>query len=434
MKISCCIIGKNEVEDISNCIKSVIDKVYEVIYVDTGSTDGTVELVKKEFPKVKVFHYKWNDDFAAARNYGIKKAKGDFLFYLDCDEEFVGEFPISLAKGVYNFEIRNLHDDGNYVVSVCSRLISNEKGVGFKGKIHEIFESPIVKLPIYRYNHGFIAHYGYQQKYRDKKNKSQRNIDALTKDYNEGASSQNCFYLGQEYFILKNYEKARELATEGINRISSDAALDQTFKPLLYHLYIGSSIELQDHDSIDLFENCMLEKSNNPECYIALLQYYLKLEDEYKILRYAFQALKNVNAESLPVKFVDKNIKFVPYLALARYYIVSKKDNLMGLYFLELAYGSGANDPKVLADIYTLLPKCERNIIKWEQYNEMLYEAIKDQRLIKDRIGYLCASKDLEKNKQGIQIANQMNTAEENEKLRNHLIRMNRMDLVELLK
>jgi len=139
MKISCCIIGKNEIDDIGNCLKSVYDKVYEIIYVDTGSEDGTLEYVKENFPKVKTYFYKWNNDFSAARNFSIRRAKGDFLFYLDCDEEFVGEFPKSLAKGVYNFEIRNLNDSGGYVGSVCSRLIAKEKGVCFKGKIHEIF-------------------------------------------------------------------------------------------------------------------------------------------------------------------------------------------------------------------------------------------------------------------------------------------------------
>jgi len=433
MKISCCMIGKNEVNDVSNAIRSVIDKVYEVIFVDTGSTDGTVELIKKEFPKVKVYHYQWNDDFGAARNYGVSKAKGDFLFYIDCDEEFIGEFPTSLGKGIYNFEIKNIHDDGNYVVSVCSRLISNEKGVKFKGKIHEIFDSPNVKLPIYKFNYGHIVHYGYLSSHREKKNKSERNITALIKEHAEKPTTQNCFYLGQEYFIVKNYEKAVQLALEGINLVT-DNPLDKTFSPLLYHLYLSCLVEADDEIGILAFEDDMIHNANNPECYIVLLQYYLKKDKEGKVLRYAFQSLKNINADSLPVKFIQKNITYVPYLALARYYILNKKDKLMGLYFLELAFGSGANDIQILSDIYNLLPKCERNLEKWEHYNTLLYNMTKDEKLIKDRIGYLCASKDLEKNKIGIEIANKMNTPEENEKLKQHLLRMNREDLVLLLK
>lgn len=432
MKISCCIIGKNEVNDIGRCIKSVIDKVYEVIYVDTGSDDGTLEYVKTNFPSVKTFFYKWNDDFSSARNHGLRKAKGDFLFYLDCDEEFVGEFPENMAKGIHNFEIRNVNDNGSYVVSVCSRMISNVKGVCFKGKIHEIFDSPQVKLPIFKFNSGYILHYGYQNSYRDKKDKSNRNIISLTKELENNPDPSIYFYLGNEYFITKDYEKAKDLSLKGINILEDNIPLHDTFKPLLYHLYVISCTHLELEDEIEIFESEMLAKSENPECNIVLLQHYLKKENEAKILYHAFQCLKWVNAKSLPVKFIEKNITYVPYLALAKYY--SDKDRLMALYFLEMAYGSGMNDIKVLADIYNLIPKCERNINKWEHYHKLLTEQVHDEKLIKDSIGFLIASEHLEKNKQGIEVANKYNTKEENEKLKTHLEKMGRKDLIQLMK
>ena len=62
MKISVCIITKNEEEYIEKCIESVYGIAYEIIILDTGSTDKTKEIVKK-FDKVKLFEITWKNDF-----------------------------------------------------------------------------------------------------------------------------------------------------------------------------------------------------------------------------------------------------------------------------------------------------------------------------------------------------------------------------------
>ena len=71
-KLSLCMIVKNEEEVLENCLKSVEGVVDEIIVVDTGSTDRTIEIAKSF--DAKVYNYEWNNDFAAARNYSLKKA------------------------------------------------------------------------------------------------------------------------------------------------------------------------------------------------------------------------------------------------------------------------------------------------------------------------------------------------------------------------
>lgn len=56
----------------------------QIIVVDTGSTDSSVEIAKRY---ADVYFYKWRNDFAAARNYAISKAKCDYLMWLDCDDD-----------------------------------------------------------------------------------------------------------------------------------------------------------------------------------------------------------------------------------------------------------------------------------------------------------------------------------------------------------
>lgn len=84
MKISACIIVKNEEELLPKCLESIKDLVNEIIIVDTGSTDKTKEIAEEH--GAKIFDYEWDDDFSAARNYAISKATGDWIFTIDADE------------------------------------------------------------------------------------------------------------------------------------------------------------------------------------------------------------------------------------------------------------------------------------------------------------------------------------------------------------
>jgi len=82
--LSLCMIVKNEEEYLQECLASVEDVVDEIILVDTGSTDRTVEIAGQF--DAEVHHIPWNDDFAAARNESIKHASGDWILQLDADE------------------------------------------------------------------------------------------------------------------------------------------------------------------------------------------------------------------------------------------------------------------------------------------------------------------------------------------------------------
>lgn len=82
--ISLCLIAKNEEEVIGRCIESVIDIIDEIIVVDTGSTDKTIEVAEKY--GAKIYNFTWIDDFAAARNYSFSKASKEYIFWLDADD------------------------------------------------------------------------------------------------------------------------------------------------------------------------------------------------------------------------------------------------------------------------------------------------------------------------------------------------------------
>ncbi len=90
------IIAKDEEKNLPILINSVKDCVDEIYVVDTGSTDSTVEVAKRLGCKVE--HFKWIDDFSAARNYSFQFGKTAFQLWLDCDDELKGQDQFKLWR------------------------------------------------------------------------------------------------------------------------------------------------------------------------------------------------------------------------------------------------------------------------------------------------------------------------------------------------
>ena len=87
--ISQCMIVKNEEKNIRRALSWGKDIMCEQIVVDTGSSDRTVEIAREM--GAKIFSFPWINDFAAAKNFAIDQAKGDWIAFLDADESFTPE-------------------------------------------------------------------------------------------------------------------------------------------------------------------------------------------------------------------------------------------------------------------------------------------------------------------------------------------------------
>ena len=83
-KLSVCIIVKNEEENLKKCLLALLAFPFEIVVVDTGSADRTVEVAKRYTEQV--YDFAWCDDFAAAKNFAIQKASNDLVLVLDSDE------------------------------------------------------------------------------------------------------------------------------------------------------------------------------------------------------------------------------------------------------------------------------------------------------------------------------------------------------------
>jgi glycosyltransferase involved in cell wall biosynthesis len=141
-RISLCMIVKNEEACLGRCLKSVCDHVDEIIIVDTGSTDGTVEIAKSY--GARIYHHPWENDFSKHRNQSISYATGDWIFQLDADEELFPEDGSALRDIVrkgkadyYHCRFYDVNKDASvrgtfYLI----RLFRNGMGMSYARKVH----------------------------------------------------------------------------------------------------------------------------------------------------------------------------------------------------------------------------------------------------------------------------------------------------------
>src|SRR3972149_5420178 len=143
--VSLCMIVKNEETYLADSLKSAKPFVDEIIVVDTGSTDSTVEIAQAF--GAKVVHFPWRDDFAAARNESLRHATGDWVLVMDADERLTqgsGELIEGLSRApadIVGYIVKLLwpkEGDGGMVrLGWLTRLFRNWIGVEYRGIIHE---------------------------------------------------------------------------------------------------------------------------------------------------------------------------------------------------------------------------------------------------------------------------------------------------------
>lgn len=217
------LIVKNEEEYLEQCLESLkplLNQVpSELLIADTGSDDRTIEIAKRYTDKV--FTYKWENDFAKARNFVLNKAGGEWFMQIDADERLESaqamiEF-LNSEKSVYYNDIYVCFRDYLYDVEekfgevYRARLFRTQPGREYEGAIHET----VAVVGPKKYLDVLIYHYGYiKMKYTGKslRQKKGRNLPLLIKAVEQnGDDPRLLFHLAQEYIIEKQYEPAKKI-------------------------------------------------------------------------------------------------------------------------------------------------------------------------------------------------------------------------------
>lgn len=225
MKISAIYIAKDEATNIARSLDSVKDAVDELILVDTGSTDNTVEIFQSYGGKV--YHQPWQDDFSAPRNLALSKALGDWIVLLDADEYFSPETAINLrsilqnvsesAQGVLinlvNYD-KDTHKEQDSFYAL--RIVRNLPGLCYKGRIHESIAQELQLQPVARELLNII-HTGYSRSLS--KSKAERNLTILQSEIMDGRPEEELYtYLHEAYKGLGDTTKALHYAKLDIEK------------------------------------------------------------------------------------------------------------------------------------------------------------------------------------------------------------------------
>ncbi len=210
LKLSLCMIVRDEQDMLPRCLSAIAGAVDEIVIVDTGSTDATVEIARS-FGACVLFH-EWTGSFSEARNASFDAASGDWLIYLDADEVLVEEdIPLlrsltgrTWREAFYLSETNHTGDldDGTAVTHNALRVFRNRPEYRFEGRLHEQIAP---RLPGYlperlEATGVRIEHYGYLGTVRDSREKSRRNIELLRMQQAESQPTPFLHYnLGSEY-------------------------------------------------------------------------------------------------------------------------------------------------------------------------------------------------------------------------------------------
>lgn len=302
-RISACVITKNEAQNIQRCLQSLQNSVNEIIVVDTGSDDDTVKIA--ENMGARIFPYRWENDFSAARNYALTQASGAWIVFLDADEYIAAD----TVNNVRPF-IDRIH--GNRKIEAISCLMNNLEGIDgplrssnptirifrnspairYRGRIHEaVYKSgkPLRQISVTDRSI-VICHTGYTNKTIFAK--IQRNTELLEAEVKSGVIRELTYcYLSDGYWRNSEYEKAIEYAQQAIHsmrRLQSEI----DYKPYVY--LISSMTRLRTYSEQTVTASCneaLARFPHHPEIWLFQGLYFRSIGRCEQALASLLQAL-----------------------------------------------------------------------------------------------------------------------------------------------
>lgn len=227
--ISVCMIAKNEEEYLPACLDALAKTPWEIVFVDTGSSDRTKEIAGNYTNHI--YDFSWVNDFSKARNFSLKQASHDMVLIVDCDE-IAQEFDVShiesLVKSHPNdigriSRINTYTRDGNHFESKeqISRLF-NRQYYHYSGRIHEQVtpEGSTYSLPL------TFLHYGYNGDAETLQKKTNRNLNLLLQELEIAGKDPYILYqIGKSYYMQQNYTLACQYFAAGLE-FDLDPALE----------------------------------------------------------------------------------------------------------------------------------------------------------------------------------------------------------------
>lgn len=288
VRLSQCMIVKNEEKNIRKALEWGKGTVFEQIVVDTGSGDRTVEIAREM--GATVFHFTWIDDFSAAKNFAISKAKGNWIVFLDADEYYSEDSTKKIIPILMRIEngfdkkarvhavrssLVNLDDDGRvFSTGIQDRIFRNTSLLCYHNRIHETLYntdgSDVIVVDASK--ELMIYHTGYTIQVYQESGKLQRNIRMLKNEVAEYPNDYNAWsYLGDALFAVRLFDDAEQAYRCVINnadRVLSEPRKETAFCNFIKLKYLSNTGT--EEELLDIYNTAKLSGCVSPD-----LEYWL---------------------------------------------------------------------------------------------------------------------------------------------------------------
>ncbi|MHB8910069.1 MAG: glycosyltransferase [Syntrophales bacterium] len=294
--LSLCMIVKNEEKHLVKCLRSIRGIADEIVVVDTGSTDKTIDIATVF--GARVFNFPWTGDFSAARNHSLQQATGDWILMLDADEVIsprdFDELKALITKrssspAAYSIATRNYTRNvsvigwtanlGEYpeeagagwAASTKVRLFRRRSDLYFSNPVHELVEDSLNKagIPIRSCN-VVVHHYGKLDMERDTQKGEDYYLLGRMKYESDPTNVKYINELAKQAQVLNKHEEAVELWLKLLSFVESDQ-------------------ESPEYKEIARLSH----REPLPEIYIQLASAYLMLDRYAEALAAARKAMKS---------------------------------------------------------------------------------------------------------------------------------------------
>jgi len=426
-KLSICMIAKDEEKNLDRCLSSLkplLDNdIAELVFVDTGSTDNTINIAKKYTENIYI--HPWQGSFSEARNYNISLAKGEYIFIMDADEEIMKEEINKIIKefssdeykkyNTFSFKLKNFSDVECKKFSIMTQnlIFRNDGTFYYSGNVHN---QPIYKAPVKHLDVN-ILHYGYimtddikdkkfnrtatllkKELERDPKNLYYRyqlsvsysmhgdNVEALEqveiymKEFKAQSKHNNLKYKYNNLMLYNNaaiiyinngkYEKAIEICDEAL-KIKDDFIDFIYYKSFALHElkeYCKAEIYLKDY--LKLLDDFSNHDIINDDKFL-----FYSLDSRYEAQKMLISVYYNTGKYDKCISVFeqlgkDYNVKFVMNCFISSCFKIKKYDSLFSFY-RNVVLNSKIDG---LKDIFTYLTEYNLSKVSKEEQKDFIIQ------------------------------------------------------------
>jgi len=267
MKLALVVIARDEGPRIQRLLDSVAPWVDDMLVVDTGSSDDTVQ--RAVASGARVSHFAWCDDFAAARNAALAKSHADWNLVLDADEWLLDGGPAlrEVAAMAPDFvgalRLDDLDTPGGIVHSWLSRLLPGS--VRYGGRVHEQprHQLPVRRVPL------VVGHDGYSPVRLAMKQGRNRRL-LLTELDRTPDDAYLWYQLGKDHAAYGEHPQAADAFAQAVATPAAPAATEPWLTDLTTCALFALKKAGRHEEAVALADQCLQTCGESPDFFFAL--------------------------------------------------------------------------------------------------------------------------------------------------------------------